>query len=888
VYCFKEIELKDGKLPFDVRIEGGVRIRNIKVEWAQRADNILEENLSNEELKVVGEVAREKTVVIRPNSDGDFSTYTLRLVHLKKQELPPEGFDRIFSQTDLHFKVECPSEFDCLPQRIFPPESFEEPSIDYMAKDYASFRRLMLDRLSTLIPDWRETHPADLGVSLVELLAYVGDHLSYYQDAVATEAYLGTARRRVSVKRHARLLDYLMHEGCNARAWVCMEVDREGLQVPKGTKLLTSMAEVDPVVKQDQYEEARKGAEIFETMHDAVLYKRNNRIEFYTWGESRCCLPIGTTNATLSNEGNSLNLTAFTWENVPGGDSESLKKFLVERFGHAGMEWIKEQSVEFSKNNDREITCSDGVHSLSIKLDADKTRAPLTIDGEWVDEFIVEKKNSVMKLNALSLKVGDALVFEELRSPESGRKSEADPSHRIAVRLSKVKAGTCELNNIPIVDIAWKPEDAITFPLVLGEVIDPTASMHADQVKKPISVAHGNVVLADHGNTVSAELGSVPEKGHFCLRLPHKNLTYAASFDASLPASSAFDYDVRDADPAIGRDAHPVKGEEETWELPVKGEEETWEVKRDLLASDKFSPHFVVETDNDGTAHIRFGDNVHGRRPRKSTAADRNTFSATYRIGSGRRGNVGSNTITRIVNSEKFSAEGITRVWNPMEASGGREPEDIEEVRQYAPWAFRTQERAVTVDDYAEVLKRHPDVQKAAAVLRWTGSWYTIFVMIDRKGGKELDEEFKTEIRRLLNKYRLAGYDFEINEPTYVPLDLKAKVCATPDYLPSEVKKALLEVFSNRDLPEAERGFFHPDNFTFGQPVYLSRLYETAMEVDGVTSVVFERFQRWGKPDSDELKDGLIKMESFEIARLDNDPNFPENGKIEFVVEGGR
>ena len=36
----------------------------------------------------------------------------------------------------------------------------------------------------------------DLGITLVELLAYVGDHLSYYQDAVATEAYLDTARQR--------------------------------------------------------------------------------------------------------------------------------------------------------------------------------------------------------------------------------------------------------------------------------------------------------------------------------------------------------------------------------------------------------------------------------------------------------------------------------------------------------------------------------------------------------------------------------------------------------------------------------------------------------------------------------------------------------------------
>lgn len=103
-----------------------------------------------------------------------------------------------------------------------------QPSIDYMAKDYESFRQLMLDRLSSTLPAWQERHAPDLGVAIVEALAYVADYLSYYQDAVATEAYLGTARQRISVRRHARLLDYVLHEGCNARAWVHCRVAKEG------------------------------------------------------------------------------------------------------------------------------------------------------------------------------------------------------------------------------------------------------------------------------------------------------------------------------------------------------------------------------------------------------------------------------------------------------------------------------------------------------------------------------------------------------------------------------------------------------------------------------------------------------------------------------------
>src|SRR5262249_33499487 len=122
-------------------------------------------------------------------------------------------------------KVECPSDFDCETPQICPPaDQANTPQINYLAKDYASFRNLMLDRLSVTMPGWQEQSPADLGMALVEVMAYGADHLSYYQDAVATEASLGTARKRVSVRRHARLLDYSMHDGCNARVWVHIAV----------------------------------------------------------------------------------------------------------------------------------------------------------------------------------------------------------------------------------------------------------------------------------------------------------------------------------------------------------------------------------------------------------------------------------------------------------------------------------------------------------------------------------------------------------------------------------------------------------------------------------------------------------------------------------------
>ncbi len=175
----------------NIRIEGGDRIRDVHA------------------LKAAVDASDPLVLVVEVDQPGDFSTYTLRLTQSATDPDRPDGFDPRLSAVDFSFKVECANEFDCKPEDVCPPPTLLQAEIDYLAKDYASFRRLMLDRLSAQMPDWRERNPADLGVALVELLAYVADHLSYQQDAIATEAYLGTARKRVSVRRHARLVDYL-------------------------------------------------------------------------------------------------------------------------------------------------------------------------------------------------------------------------------------------------------------------------------------------------------------------------------------------------------------------------------------------------------------------------------------------------------------------------------------------------------------------------------------------------------------------------------------------------------------------------------------------------------------------------------------------------------
>lgn len=818
----------------NVRIEGGERTVNIKVTKAEVGAGPADANV----------------LIVDVSARGDFSTYTLRLVADANNSEPPSDFDPILSSIDFSFKVACPSDFDCKIDRVRPTELDKQPEIDYLAKDYASFRQLMLDRMALVTPQWRERNGADLGITLVELLAYVGDHLSYQQDAVATEAYLGTARRRTSVRRHARLVDYVMHDGRNSRVWVhfIVGINGDGLTLHKDkskrtTKLLTRIpGEKDSLIPQDSkvFEKALEtNPVVFELMHDKPLYQSHNSMKFYTWEARDCCLPKGATRATL---------------------------------------------------------CDD------------------------VD-------------NRLRLRIGDVLILEERKGPQTGKEGDADPGHRHAVKLTYVHPEAEEnavdeellrtpatlvrdpLTDEPIVQIEWARRDALPFPLcVSGET---PAGLDVD-----ISVALGNVVLADHGMTFT----DAPESESFDLESiqtslipdtvpdpdPALTLVSTAAADrcheavpfvaparyrprlTKAPLTNAIPYS-----PDASSATASVKFKQASdLRLPlpclwlskhIEGfEPETWSPVLDLLSSHANSKEFVVEVETDGAVYVRFGDGTLGSRPDAGTK-----FLARYRIGNGAAGNVGADTLSHLVSSTLTDSTSIIAVRNPLPAEGGIEAETIEEVRQNAPSAFRVQQRAVTPADYEEITTRKEladrfeiDAQRAAGTFRWTGSWHTMFVTVDRLGGAPVDQNFKTKLRACLERFRMAGQDLEIDGPQYVSLEIVIAVCVKHGYFFSDVKNALLEKFSNRVLPDNTRGLFHPDNFTFGQSVYVSSIVAAVQSVAGVDSIIIKKFQRQRINSNDAITKGKLDVGRLEIVRLNNDPNFPERGS--FTIAQGK
>ncbi|MEU3526458.1 putative baseplate assembly protein [Streptomyces sp. NPDC038707] len=990
--------------PENVRIDGGRRVTGLT------AVDVSVEREEDPEL--------DDRLHVTLDRAGDTSRYRLSLVeadHCGRPGTEPyHGFDQRYAGAEFAFWPDCPSPFDCADDDEGSPALPAAPVIDYTARDYDTLRKLLLDRLALTTPDWAERNPADLGTTLVELLACTGDQISYQQDAVATEAYLDTARRRVSVRRHVRLIDYAMHDGCNARAYVTVQTAADRTLAPGSYRFASvDVRTLDPhdrpepgtvIDETDLGDLDERGrVEVFEPVvrtEPLELRVAHNAIRLWTWDGEVCALPVGTTAATLRDEWADPETRRGRRLALKPGDVLILEEVKGPRTGTPG---------------DADPAHRQAVRLTSVTPGLDHVEHQPVLEVTWAAEDALRHPfrlttrggGDCLPVEDVTLARGNTVLVDHGRSGTAGTLT-VPPAPAVAAPCGPPGSG-CEAHtggNAPARLIASLTERA-----------DSGRALRPDDVRELFgSVGERAVLRAGIGleragqrhehvvpGTVHAQAAALRTllaqsihpgiRPRFCPVLGHAPVTQAAPFPdpATVAAAQAERIaaipdrvrqrlvelwrSARDRDGlAEGEIAelavifglkllerlelrrHPVRALREllhrgpellapkqrriavltararagtvldasiAWEIahswgpahaaglhpdePVlRGPasaalsqdprralpavrltdgEAVWEPRRDLLDSAPRDRHFVGEPEDDGRLALRFGDGRHGAAPAPGAR-----LTVRYRVGGGSAGNVGAEAISHLVVAGGDPGEPVpaATVRNPLPATGGTEPEPLELVRQLAPLELRrTRLRAVTAADYAALASAVPGVQRAAADLRWTGSAQEAHIAVDAYGGPPSQRLLDT-VAQTLERYRRIGHDLVVGPARPVPVDIALRVCALPGHQHGRILADLYRVLGRGRLPGGRLGFFHPDALTFGEPVRLSRLVAAAAAVPGVEDVEVTRLRRLFAPDRGERADGVLRLGPLEIATCDNDPDRPEQGRLEITLGGTR
>lgn len=116
-------------------------------------------------------------------------------------------------------------------------------SVDFTDKDQDSLLARLQNVTSSVLPEWTDFNEANFGNLLLNLFAFVGDVLTFYQDAQARETRLVTARRRKNLLSLAKLLGFTPKGNTPAQAdqtFTLAQVPTNDVVIPVGTIVRTA------------------------------------------------------------------------------------------------------------------------------------------------------------------------------------------------------------------------------------------------------------------------------------------------------------------------------------------------------------------------------------------------------------------------------------------------------------------------------------------------------------------------------------------------------------------------------------------------------------------------------------------------------------------------
>ncbi|MGH6689630.1 MAG: baseplate J/gp47 family protein [Gammaproteobacteria bacterium] len=752
-------------------------------------------------------------LALRVEPVGDYSTYTLELVW------DASLIDPFFSAIGFKFRPGCFTN-DCAPAQPGRPPA-PNPAIDYLARDYDSFRHTLMVAMAERVPGWVSTSEADHDQVLIDLFAAAADELSDFQDRVMAEAYLATTRKRVSLARQARLVDYHLHEGNQASAWLAVDVVDGQAPFTLDDQELVVWTGADPPGDDAVFfaSRQRRLALVRRQRLDPLL----NRLRLHTWGNAQPALAAGSTSADIA----------------PLGGPAS-------------------------------------------QAQADALR-DLVRNGLWREMLIAELLNPLT-----GAEPGRRRAKRQLLGLLPGN----DTNHGAAESMFDPVTSTW------LVRVHWREDNALRFDYSFTTFCPGPPPMTVEDV----SIFYGNLVPVYEGRPFEVhfyESGSLLPSETDTVKQRHFERMNRFGNDrdwvlAKLPDEGPLAYLPPDSGAAPAGE-EPARSTLWLQVEPPGAAREAWDEVESLVRSDDSAEngdHYMVETDERKRSVLRFGNGTNGR-----LLPTGSIVHAEYQIGGGHAGNIGADQLVNIQPLTGALNGAVVAVKNPFDVTDGRDPEPAERIRRNAPEAFRARQlRAVTLADYVKRAEEVTGVSRAVARYAWTGSWRTVRIAIDPAGFAALGDarsdalwdELRPRIADHLEAVRLIGEDIELRPPRYVPLEIRVVVCADEAYWREDLRFVLEQEFSDGWTSDGRRGFFHPDEWSFGQALHRSAIEGRIHRIAGIKHVVSITMKRFSAPLPGVPGAEVLEIGFDEVVLLANDPDHLERGLIRFEVQGGR
>ncbi|MFL4470103.1 hypothetical protein ACERZ8_09570 [Tateyamaria armeniaca] len=662
-------------------------------------------------------VVGRRYLQVEVREPGGFTDYRLRI--------DDERIDTGFNDVSFSFKVGCDDDLDCAePVDPCRPPLPEDVDVDYLARDFVSLRNALLDFTAQRYPNWQTPLEADVAMVPLEIIAALGDELSYLQDRYNREAYLETATERRTLRRKARLVDYEIHDGRQATTALELTIADTmpaTIQVPAGAAVWALAEGQDPI----PFELGRGLRDAIDNLVFGVDTRWNpGQITPYALDDNDACLVPGATELLVRNDpagpenpGGIVFLEADLPEWV--GRQILLRDLAADVTETERLVLVTVEEVEltsdplFALDLARIRWRADTAPRFHIPLD------DLEISGNVVPATSGETRRQSFRLGPLQ--DGDPNDLLPAVEREGPLYSDADPS---LVVSSHETDGDAARPPIYLLSLPGTETDGLAFIDMLDDLRATQPEIHLTEDGQPFQPwdFQRALLLCDSDDQVfTLEDGSwrrIVAYQSGAEQIVHRDYATGAG------------YTIRFGDGEFGR-------------LPAR----------------------------DAVFHVdyRLGSGTRANLPAGAVNALSIPNQTPPHVGS-------------LVGAVE-SVRNPFPVRNGLDPESATEIKLLAPDAFKAETFF-----AVRPEDYGAQAARLDSVQQAQGAFRWTGSWLSATTAVDPAGAGLLTDTVRQEVQTLLDARRQAGREVIVVPPRYVNLDLIITVCLARNAFAGQVE----------------------------------------------------------------------------------------------------